>query len=349
MAEHLNVSMPRDLITEAAPPLTVSALLVRGMLAAIQAKGIPFESVLLEVGLSPDIVSSDGSRITLDQYGRLLLTLMRRLDDEMLGFLSRPLKRGTFALLVRSALGAATLEVAIRHVAHTFWLLNDDVALRLVVEGPLAGAQLEFTRPAPAGQPFVHQTLLRVFWRLFAWLAGWRLPLVRFDFAFPRPSHAEAYAAVFPAPWQFEAERSAMWFARSHLCMPVVRDDAAARAFIAGAPANIIVPTRDAGLVGAVRMHLRRTQPRWPDLEETARALNVSASTLQRHLAAEHTSFQGVRDELRRDLAIHRLTTSRVSLAKLAAELGFADGASFQRAFKRWTGCAPGVYRRLGR
>lgn len=69
---------------------------------------------------------------------------------------------------------------------------------------------------------------------------------------------------------------------------------------------------------------------------------------LQKHLAAEGTSFQALKDALRRDLAIVRLHTSTAPLASLADELGFADSATFQRAFKNWTGSAPGAYRRGG-
>ena len=74
----------------------------------------------------------------------------------------------------------------------------------------------------------------------------------------------------------------------------------------------------------------------------------MSAATLQRHLAAESTSFQALKDQLRREIAIYRLHTSRVPLARLAAELGFADSSSFQHAFKGWTGSPPGRYRRGG-
>jgi AraC-like DNA-binding protein len=71
----------------------------------------------------------------------------------------------------------------------------------------------------------------------------------------------------------------------------------------------------------------------------------MSTSTLQRHLATEGTSYQALKDLLRRDLAIVRLGTSTAPVAVIAGELGFADSAAFQRAFKSWTGSPPGSYR----
>ena len=68
-------------------------------------------------------------------------------------------------------------------------------------------------------------------------------------------------------------------------------------------------------------------------------------STLQRQLAEEGTTFQAVKDDLRRDIAIQRLSGSVVPLSTLATELGFSDSATFQRAFKVWTGSPPGAYR----
>ena len=94
-----------------------------------------------------------------------------------------------------------------------------------------------------------------------------------------------------------------------------------------------------------VHAHLLQSRPQWAGLEATAAELNMSAPTLQRKLAAAGTSFQAIKDELRRDIAVSRLGTSKVSFTELAADLGFADAAAFQRAFQGWTGSSPGLYR----
>lgn len=97
----------------------------------------------------------------------------------------------------------------------------------------------------------------------------------------------------------------------------------------------MLVPRRGSDAVSArVRAHLQFMQPAWSDLVATANALHVTVSTLQRRLALEGTSFQALKDELRRDTAIVRLSTSAVPLAELADELGFANSSAFQRAFK---------------
>ncbi len=329
-----------------APPLTVGIDFARGLLSGLRAQGVDCDDWLREAGIEPQALANEHERVTLRQYAGLLHLLVERRDDEALGLLTRPARRGFFALQVRSALGALDLEAAIRRIAHVFRLVVDDVQLVPMRDGALAGVALEFHHPAVASNPMVHELLLRVYWRVFSCLIGGQLAAARFDFAFPRPPYSDGYGPIFPAPWRFDAERSALWFAADRLRMPVCRDEAAVRAFVADGPINVILPRRDMGLSARVRLHLERTQPLWPDLVRTAQALNVSASTLQRRLAAEGTSFQGLKDSLRREIAIFRLHTSEVPAVKLATQLGFADTAAFQPAFKHWTGASPGTFRR---
>ncbi len=81
-------------------------------------------------------------------------------------------------------------------------------------------------------------------------------------------------------------------------------------------------------------------------MDTVAHALHMSARTLQRRLELEGTSFSEVTEGVRRDLACTWLAEPSLSLAEVGFRLGFADMATFSRAFKRWTGKPPGTWRR---
>ncbi|MGF6345693.1 AraC family transcriptional regulator [Variovorax sp. W2I14] len=332
------------------PPVTIPIAFVQGMLSGIRARGadapVDIGTALEDAGIAPSLLEETASRVTAEQYVDLFALLMKRLDDEALCFLTRRLRCGSFALMLRSTLGAPTFEVALRRVAHTFSLLQDDLSLVLLHEGPLAGFGLRLNNLQAPHQNFLHELMLRVYWRLFAWLHGGRLVARRFDFGFELPPYADGYAKVFPGPLQFGQPLTAMWFDASALATPMHRDAHAMQVFLSASPANVILPRLAEQAVSAkVRAVLQQNRPAWADLATTASSLHMSVSTLQRHLATEGTSFQSLKDQLRRDVAIVRLNTSSVPLAALAEELGFADSAAFQRAFKTWTGGAPGSYR----
>jgi AraC-like DNA-binding protein len=331
-------------------PVTIPVVFVHGMLSGLRMRGEPCERYLDMAGIPLSLLDNAGARVTVAQYVALFKSLIELREDEFLGFLSRPQKPGSFALIARSAIGARNLEVAIQRLARTFWLLQDDIALALERKGTLAGLVFRFRSPDDRRSPlFLHEMLLRVFWQLTAWLAGGRLPPVAFDFAFDIPEHVTKYSALFPAPQQFRQAHTAIWFDETWLKSPVRRDENALWAFLANAQANIVMPQRNANVVSTqVCRYLSRTQPAWPDLTLTAVAMNMSVATLQRRLATEGTSFQTLKDELRRDIAIMHLNGSNMTLTQLALELGFTDSAAFQRAFKRWVGNAPGTYRRKG-
>lgn len=320
---------------------------VLGMLGGVQRLGIAPDPFLQDAGIDPALLAVPEARVTGEQYIALFRSLMDRRDDEGLGFFSRRLKRGCLELIGRSALGAATLEAGMVRAARTFRLLQDDVELVPVRDGELAGWAFHFTDAQVQHPEFMHGLLLRIYWRLLAWLAGGRLPAARFELAFGRPPHVEAYGNVLRGELRFDQPHSAFWFAASALDEPVRQDEAGIRRFVEDVPHSIILPRqRDDDVGMRVRMVLQNAVPAWPDLATTAQALHMSPSTLQRHLAGEGTTFQALKDELRRDLSIQRLNTSAVPLAVLAGELGFADSAAFQRAFKSWTGSPPGAYRR---
>jgi AraC-like DNA-binding protein len=118
------------------------------------------------------------------------------------------------------------------------------------------------------------------------------------------------------------------------------------------APASLLVRYRDQTRMSErVRRLLRRhLAGELPSLEQISQQLALTPQTLRRRLQAEGQGFQALKDDLRRDAAIAYLADPSLTLLDIASRLGFSEASTFHRAFKGWTGLAPGAYRqsRLG-
>lgn len=88
---------------------------------------------------------------------------------------------------------------------------------------------------------------------------------------------------------------------------------------------------------------LRTTRPA---IGNVARLLAMHPRTLQRRLAAEHTTFEDVLDEVRRDAAHRYITTTGVPLGEVAAMVGFAEQSTLSHAVRRWFDATPRELRR---
>jgi AraC-like DNA-binding protein len=75
--------------------------------------------------------------------------------------------------------------------------------------------------------------------------------------------------------------------------------------------------------------------------------LKMSVPTLRRRLKAEGQSFGTIKDELRFVTAQQLLTEDRLTVAEVAAELGYSEPSAFYRAFQKWMGRSPGTFRKI--
>jgi AraC-like DNA-binding protein len=194
---------------------------------------------------------------------------------------------------------------------------------------------------------FAFEWLLRLLHGLACWLAGRGLALDSVRFPYPQPAHANDYALIFTEHSSFNAEQLVATFNANLLDLPIRRDETALIAFLDGAPGKITtLYRRDREMVIRVRDLLRAALPDTLSLEEVADQLHLSPRTAHRRLEEEGSSFRGIKDALRRDMALARLTKTRDPISQVAADLGYADTSAFYRAFVEWTGMAPVHYRR---
>ena len=81
------------------------------------------------------------------------------------------------------------------------------------------------------------------------------------------------------------------------------------------------------------------------DQDAVAATLGMSTASLRRRLTEAGLNFRDARASVLARRAHERLAAGK-PIAAIAEELGFADGRSFARAFRKWTGMSPAAYRR---
>ncbi len=99
------------------------------------------------------------------------------------------------------------------------------------------------------------------------------------------------------------------------------------------------------GIAGQIRTLLLRNITNPPTLAAIAKLLEVSDRSLRRQLREQGISFRVLLDELRMQIALKYLRTTRLANEDIALALGFSDAANFRRAFHRWTNKSPSEMR----
>jgi AraC-like DNA-binding protein len=96
----------------------------------------------------------------------------------------------------------------------------------------------------------------------------------------------------------------------------------------------------------AVRQALLATPGVVPGLRDIASGLHISPRTLIRRLKKGRTSYQTIREDVRRTLSTNYLLHTNLTIAHISSLLGYQDPSNFGRAFRNWSGTSPGNYRR---
>ena len=164
------------------------------------------------------------------------------------------------------------------------------------------------------------------------------------------PSEALAGYAELPAPVSFGADTNGILFANADLqCMLPQANHAAC--YQGEVLCGRII--EDIQLVSASLPTARRVQRVLLEHATTllsakavAGMLDLSERGLHRRLAEEGKSFRQLNDQVKTRLAQRLLSESRMDLQQVAQCIGYADAASFCRAFQRWTGQTPGRWKR---
>jgi AraC-like DNA-binding protein len=157
----------------------------------------------------------------------------------------------------------------------------------------------------------------------------------------PPPDNLDVFEAVFHCPVQFEQPENVLELNVDVMYLPLPCANATALK-TCEYYCNELVKTQQAqeGIVGRVRDTLTERGGEVLSMDDLANSLSISTRTLRRLLAKEGYSYRQLMLEVRMSLA-RQLLCQGMGVEQVATSIGYAEIASFSRAFKRWFGFSP--------
>jgi AraC-like DNA-binding protein len=197
--------------------------------------------------------------------------------------------------------------------------------------------------------PRLARLSLTIWAQRLRWLTG--QPDLKLDVRFkgPAPLDVAPYRRIFGGVVRFDQNEDAMWGELACVDMAIVSRDTASHSLLQSQALKQLemLSRSEDRLVDKLKGLIRaRLDDGKLSLDDVAAELKMPVRTLQRRLEEASLNFRLMVEDVRRTSAEQYLRDNRMSLAEMATALGFADHASFNRAFKRWTGSSPGAFRR---
>jgi AraC-like DNA-binding protein len=307
-------------------------------------------SVLARHDLTPALLADPYASVSLGRYVAMFEDMAARLADPLLGArlgqAMRAVDLGPAGMLVaRSRSVMAALERLTRFVASfqpgTQAGLKDCDGL-LVWTYRLSDAAIW---PRRQDAEFTLASLVRLIRSAF--MPDWRPLMVQFEHAPATPEAGRALERLLGCPVRFEAASNGLVIPTEEARARFRNEDkdliaVLERFLVTSAPAEAAHVSWSDKVLSLIATYLGQQAV---TLERLSADLAVAPRSLQRRLADEGTSLRQLLRRHRQELALQHLQAGAPRLGNLAEALGYADGTTFWRAHRNWTGVPPSMAR----
>lgn len=311
-------------------------------------RGLDAEYMLGQLGIDPELKDTLDARIPADELGRIVQYICDATGDESMGIAAQPIPRGAFYAMTKIAILEPNLQRSILAATRFMQLISHLAAPQIHRRGGHIQFRFKFADLEHDTHHLLAELVLMSWHRLACWLIASNIPQTTVYFEYDEPQQIGEYDYLFPGAKRFGTAWSGFAFEQKFFDLPVKRDYDALQAFMRNNPVELFLqPNLDFCLAADIERLFKRqlyNQP-FPTIEEAARSVHISRRTLIRRLKNDGTSYQTIKDRVRREQATTLLAAHGSTISEIAESVGFADAAAFSRAFKLWTGQSPSEYR----
>ena len=307
-------------------------------------------SALLEgTGIRPSFLANAEGFLSYAQFSRLVHNAIELTQDPSLGLhFGRCLNPMTHGILGQAILSAADIQQALEILTKYFRTRIAAIRISFFVDGKEAVVQLDEVAELGELKIFLIEAVLVSVIEIGRCFFGQRVTVGgRCLFNYHRPAYDERYPEFSFENAEFSQPHTQLRFPARFLKLPMALANPVARE-LAERQCEAFLREQESKqtVVAKVQSMLELSEDELPDMEEIAARLCVTSRTLRRQLKTYNTSYQEILAEVRCRQALRLLQYSNKSVDEIAQRLGYTDPSNFGRAFRKWTGRAPGDVRR---
>lgn len=317
------------------------------LLMGVRKTSFDVSNILWRAGIKPSTLDVPSAKVSVEQCAGLIKLLARETRDESFLRCSRPVRIGTFAQACNIMIQGASLEAALRNGLNFYSQACPDLVPRLDVRAGVARIVLLERTSWDYALGYAQCLMLYFGFGVISWLIDRKLPLISVDLRYASERSGPEMTRLFGSTVNFDRAFASFSFKADLLKLPIVQTPATLKDFLAAAPANLIGEFRhNCNIAERTRRLIRSNLPeRVLTIEEVAERLALTPQTLRNRYLKEGARYQEIKNKVRLELAIEYLARRELSLEQVSSLVGFSDPGTFNRAFKCWTGYAPGAYR----
>ncbi|UZE95587.1 AraC family transcriptional regulator [Alkalimarinus alittae] len=329
--------------------ITVSLSWVKGLVTFAEQQGCERATLFKKSGLAIDALEK-AQRLTMDETVNLWGACISETRDPFFGLhLGEQVRPSTFHIVGYTLMNSASLCEAFDKLNQYQRLISEGGVFQRV---PSAKGVWLIYHPRPATIPFFYHQIdavLTAFLAFSRWVTGKKIQPIEVSLNRVSVDSLDEYKRVFNVTPNFNAEFDGLLMTHDTMSLPLLEADEELREIHERhARQRLIALQKTKTTADQVSMIL---QTHMADSDAgrlfVAKKIGLNEKGLQRKLAEEGVTFQGLYNEIRKRLALDYVSDTGIPLAEVSIMLGFSDSSAFYRAFKRWTGCTPGNYREL--
>lgn len=331
---------------------SVSLSYLRVILNYCKSNGVSALDLCKEAGVDPDQLKNIEERIPREDSIKIFSAAQKLLNDPDVGLRAgQAMQPGFFGVLGLSLISAKNAEQALELGMRYQSLVADglkmtkeivDDQVKIVIPSSVEG--VEFTK---AGIDTLLSSLLTLTKTGFG--ADFRPSWI--SLTFRQPENVSTYQELFKCPLEFDAEQTVVAFPKKYLEFDLLQANPdileGMKPMMEQQLSNFKVSKQSDWLISC-RNYIASHLCYGPvDKESLAEHLNLSPRQLRRQLEGESLNITTLIEDTRSELALKYILELDKSLLDITYLLGYKEQASFQKAFKLWTGYTPGNYRQL--